>query len=171
MLKKLKFLTTLYIYKLQGFLGLKKSDIMKAINDYYRSDFQKLSKNDVAVIMPHCLISTKCPAKFSKSDGVLCSKCKMCGCGTIRETAEQKGYQFYITPSVGFTKRLVQRKSLKGIIGVACDYEIEKGINSEKISGRGVKLNGSRIKTQGLRLHEYNCIDNNVDWEKIEELM
>ena len=68
-------------------------------------------------------------------------------------------------------KRLVQRKNLKGIIGVACDYEIEKGINSEKISGRGVKLNGSRVKTQGLRLHEYNCIDNNVDWEKIEELM
>ena len=116
MIKKLKFLANLYLYKLQSFLGLKKPDIMKAINDYYRSDFEKLNSKDIAVIMPHCLISTKCPAKFSKSDGVLCSKCKMCGCGNIRETAEQKGYQFYITPSVGFTKRLVQRKKLKGIM-------------------------------------------------------
>ncbi|MDH4028748.1 MAG: DUF116 domain-containing protein, partial [Nitrospirota bacterium] len=120
MLKKIKFLTHLYFYRLRGTLGLKRSDIMPVINDYYRDDFRKLNKEDVAVILPHCLIYEKCPAKFSKSDGVLCTKCDLCGCGKIHESARQKGYQFYITPSVGFTKRLVQRKKLKGIIGVAC---------------------------------------------------
>ena len=150
---------------------MKRSDIMPAINDYYRVDFKKLDKKDVAVILPHCLIGEKCPARFSKSDGILCSKCNLCGCGDIRESAEHKGYQFYISPSVGFTKRLTYRKNLKGIIGVACDYEIEKGIHSENLNNNGVKLNGSRIKTQGLRLHVYDCIRNNVDWNKIEELM
>lgn len=144
---------------------------MPAINEYYRDEFVKLKKEDVAVIMPHCLINEKCPAKFSKTDGIICSNCHLCGCGKIHDTAIQKGYQFYISPSVGFTKRLVQRKELKGIIGVACDYEIERGLDSEKLTSLGVRLNGSRIKTQGLRLHEYDCINNNVDWEKIEELM
>lgn len=171
MLKKLKFVGHIYLYKLQSLLGIKKSNIMPTINEYYKADFQKLDRKDIAVILPHCLISKKCPAKFSKSDGVICSKCSLCGCGKIRESAEQKGYQFYISPSVGFTKRLSYRKKLKGIIGVACDYEIEKGIHSENLNNNGVRLNGARIKTQGLRLEAYDCISNSVDWEKIEKLM
>jgi hypothetical protein len=171
MLSKLKFLGYLYLYKLQGVLGLKRVDIMSVINDYYRQDFRKIAKKDVAVILPHCLIGDKCPARFSKSDGVLCKKCELCGCGKIRDIAEQKGYQFYISPSVGFTKRLARRKHLKGLIGVACDYEIEKGIASENISDNGVKIESARIKTQGLRLNLYDCVRNTVDWDKIEELM
>ncbi|MBI5664341.1 MAG: DUF116 domain-containing protein [Nitrospirae bacterium] len=171
MFGKLKFLGHIYTYKLQGMLGLKRTDIMSTINDYYRKEFQKLRKEDIAVILPHCLIDDKCPARFSKSDGVLCSKCKLCGCGKIFESAENKGYQFYITPSVGFTKRLVQRKNIKGVIGIACDYEIEKGIHSEKITALGIRINGTRVKTQGIRLHVYDCIKNSVDWDKIEEIM
>ena len=171
MLRKLKFLGYLYLYKLQGLLGLKRTDIMAVINGYYRDDFRKIAKKDVAVILPHCLIGDKCPARFSKSEGVLCKKCELCGCGKIRDIAEQKGYQFYISPSVGFTKRLARRKHLKGLIGVACDYEIEKGIASENISDNGVKIESARIKTQGLRLNVYDCVRNTVDWDKIEELM
>jgi len=171
MLKKFKFIINLYRYKLQGLLGLKRSDIMTSINDYYRDDFHQLDKKDVAVILPHCLIADKCPAKFSKLDGVLCKNCDRCGCGKINESAGQKGYQFYISPSVGFTRRLVQRKHLKGIIGVACDYEIEKGIAAENISNNGVKIDSRRIKTQGLRLNVYDCIENSVDWDKVEELL
>ena len=171
MLNKLKLLANLCIYRLQGFLGLERSDIMKAINEYYLPSFRKLAKKDVGVILPHCLIGDKCPAKFSKTDGIICRKCDLCGCAGIQESALSKGYQFYITPSVGFTKRLAQRKGLKGIIGVACDYEIEKGIHSEKIRGNGVRMNGMSIKTQGIRLHMYDCLHNDVDWDKIEELM
>jgi hypothetical protein len=72
---------------------------------------------------------------------------------------------------VGFTKRLIQRKQLKGVIGVACDYEIERGLSSEKVTGNGVRVNGTSVKTQGLRLSVYDCIENTVDWEKIDELM
>lgn len=171
MLKKIKFLAYLYMYRLQGALGMKRTDIMSVINDYYREDFRKIAKKDVAVILPHCLISDKCPARFSKSEGVICKKCELCGCGKIRDSAEQKGYQFYISPSVGFTKRLARRKHLKGVIGVACDYEIEKGIATEKISDNGVKIESVRIKTQGMRLDVYDCVHNSIDWEKIEELM
>lgn len=171
MVKKLKLAANLYLYKLKGLLGLDRSDIMKVINDYYRPAFKSLDRKDVAVILPHCLIADKCPAKFSKTEGIICKKCALCGCARIQESAVAKGYQFYITPSVGFTKRLIQRKGLKGIIGVACDYEIEKGLHSEKIKGNGVRMNGNGIKTQGVRLDIYDCLHNNVDWDRIEELM
>jgi hypothetical protein len=171
MMKKLEFAFHLYIYKVQCMLGLKRSDIMTRVNNYYRDSFRKLDKSDIAVILPHCLISEKCPGRFSKSDGILCKKCDLCRCGEIYEDAENKGYQFYITPSVGFTKRLINRKSLKGIIGVACDYEIDKGIASENFSINGVHIDSARVKTQGIRLHVYDCIHNSVDWEKIKELM
>ncbi|MEW6599865.1 MAG: DUF116 domain-containing protein [Nitrospirota bacterium] len=171
MLNKLKFLGNIYAYKLRILLGLKRSNIMSVINAYYREEFLKLRKEDIAVILPHCLIDNKCPAKFSKIDGVLCNKCKLCGCGKIFESAEKKGYQFYITPSVGFTKRLVQRKKIKGVIGIACDYEIDRGIHSEKITDLGIRINGTSVKTQGIRLHLYDCINNSVDWDKIEEIM
>jgi len=171
MLKKLNFFLKLHLYKIQGLLGLERCDIMSIINDYYRTDFLKIDKKDIAVILPHCLIAHKCPAKFSKSEGVVCNKCNLCGCGKIYAIAEQKGYQFYISPSVGFTKRLAQRNGLKGVIGVACDYEIKRGIRSEKIRGKGLKISGDSIKTQGVRLDVYDCINNDVDWEKIEKLM
>jgi hypothetical protein len=150
---------------------MKRSDIMSVLNRYYKPEFDKLKKSDVAVILPHCLIGDKCPAKFSKYDGILCTKCDLCGCGRIFESAEYKGYQFYISPSVGFTKRLVQRKGIKGVIGVACDYEIERGIHSENITRQGVRINGSGVKTQGIRLEVYDCIKNNVDWDEVERLM
>lgn len=171
MIKKLKFIGLLSLYKLQCVLGLKRSDIIPSINEYYRPDFRKLDKKDVAVILPHCLIHDRCPARFSKTDGIVCTKCDLCGCGKIYEAAEQKGYQFYITASVGFTKRLVERKKIKGVIGVACDYEIEKGIRSEKITNNGVKINRANVKTQAVYLDVYDCVNNSVDWEKIEELL
>ncbi len=171
MLEKIKFICFLNMYKIQVMLGLKRLDIMSVINEYYRADFEKLNKSDVAVMLPHCLIGDKCPAKFSKSNGILCNKCDLCRCGDIKILAEQKGYQFYISPSVGFTKRLSQRKRLKGIIGVVCDYEIERGINSEKITDNGVRVESARIITQGIRLDVFDCINNSVDWEKIEKMI
>ncbi|UCD35782.1 MAG: DUF116 domain-containing protein [Nitrospiraceae bacterium] len=171
MIRKLKLLLSIYSYKLRCLLGLKRTDIMSTINEYYREAFRTLRKEDIAVILPHCLIADRCPARFSKQDGVICSKCSLCGCGKVFESAQRRGYQFYITPSVGFTRRLVRRKNIKGVIGIACDYEIEKGIHSEKITALGVRLNGTSVKTQGIRLQAYDCIKNNVDWDRIEEIM
>jgi len=171
MLRKIRFLLNIYKYKFQVLLGLERSDIMSVINDYYRSTFRHIDKKDVAVILPHCLIDDNCPARFSKFDGVICKKCSLCKCGDIYASAEEKGLQFYISPSVGFTRRLVQRKGLRGIIGIACDYEIERGMHSEKITSMGVRVNGSSVKTQGVRLQVYNCTNNSVDWDSIESII
>lgn len=171
MVRKLHFLLNIYSYKIRGALGLKQFDIMPVINKYYRDSFGKLEARDIAVILPHCLIHDKCSAKFSKSTGILCTKCGLCNCGEMFEKAEGRGYQFYISPSVGFTKRLVGRKNIKGVIGACCDYEIERGIHTERITNRGVRVDGTGVKTQGVRLAVYDCIKNDADWKKIESLI
>ena len=170
---KLKFFFGISFFPLKGLLakfGIR-YNIMDIINDYYKPDFKKLSTNDVAVMLPHCLISDKCPAKFSKADGILYVSCGLCRCGEIREVSRKKGYQFYITPSVGFTKRLAERKRIKGLIGVACDYEIKRLVSKEKLSSKGGHINDLAVIPQGIYIHDYNCIKNTVDWEKLKSLI
>lgn len=140
-------------------------------NEIYREDFKKVPVAERAVFLPHCLIHQKCPAKFSKEDGILCIKCHRCRCGEIRDLAEAYGYQFYITPSVGFTKRLAQRKHVRAAIGTTCLFEIERGLRTEKIASHGVVLKSEAVIPQITLTRDYNCIDNDTDWERIMRLI
>lgn len=173
MKKKLKFFFGISFFPLKrmlNFFGIK-YNVMDIINDYYKEDFKKISPKDVAVMMPHCLISDKCPARFSKQDGILCTNCGLCRCGEIKELSRKKGYQFYITPSVGFTKRLAERKEIKGLIGAACDYEIKRLVTKERLSSKGGHLKDSTVIPQGIYILNYNCIKNEVDWDKLKSLI
>lgn len=165
---KFKFLTALLMFPiLSCFKKRSLSNLVKTANNYYRTTFNQTPAKDKAVILPHCLISRKCPAKFSKEDGIMCINCKLCKCGEIKILCEEQGVQFYITPSVGFTKRLTDRKQLQAALGTACDYEIERGIRSTRFSMKGVDLKGRRVIPQVVLTAKYNCLENDVDWERL----
>lgn len=115
--------------------------------------------------MPHCLINRDCPAKFSKAEGILCVKCKRCRCGEVKELAESYGYQFYITPSTGFTRRLAQRKNIKAAIGTTCLYEIERHFKEEKVTLKGIALKGKRVIPQVHLTDDNDCVNNGTDWD------
>jgi hypothetical protein len=174
MFKKIAFVIKLSLYpfsKLLNKLGVK-YDVTKVINDYYDEDFKKVSIKKRAVLLPHCLIHKKCPAKFSKEDGILCISCGLCGCGDIKKFAEEKGYQFYITPSFGFTRRLIARKKLQAIIGAACDYEITKGLKNERVNPKGFHV-GKKAKTvpKAVYISKYDCVNNNLDWDYLKKFI
>ena len=101
----------------------------------------------------------------------MCKSCGLCKCGEIKELCEQKGYQFYISPSVGFTKRLTQRKQIKAAIGAACMYEIKKGMNNERITLNGVNIKQTKVIPQAISMPKYDCIDNNLDWDKLKRMI
>jgi hypothetical protein len=84
---------------------------------------------------------------------------------------EDLGWQFYISPSANFTRRLARRKNISAAIGVACDYEIERGIKSTRINGNGVHLSGRRLIPQVIRAARYDCMNNDVDWEKLRKMI
>ena len=123
------------------------------------------------MILPHCLIGEKCKARFSKEEGVLCVDCKQCRCGEIRALCQEKGWQFYISPSTGFTKRLVQRKGIRAAVGAACAFEIEKGIRATPITLKGVRLKRRKVIPQIILTARYDCLKNDIDWELLTRII
>ena len=164
---RLKFVSAFFFFPMRSLLGRVglRYDISKIANAYYRKAFDRVPAADKAVILPHCLIGEKCKAHFSKEDGILCMKCKQCRCGEVRVLCEEKGWQFFISPSANFTKRLVQRKGIRAAIGAACDFEIEKGIRSTPITPRGVRLKERKVIPQVILTARYDCLNNDIDWE------
>ena len=167
---RLKFVSAVFFFPMRSFLwriGIR-WDISGISNAYYREEFDRIPAADRAVILPHCLIDDGCKARFSKDDGVLCTRCGQCNCGEIRLLCEERGWQFYITPSANFTKRLVQRKGIRAAVGAACDFEIERGIRSTRITLRGVRLKKKKVIPQVVPTARYDCMDNDIDWERLK---
>jgi uncharacterized protein len=170
---RLKFISACFFFPMRTLLervGLH-YDISKIANAYYREAFDLIPAADKAVILPHCLIGEKCKAHFSKEDGILCVKCKQCRCGEVRSLCEEKGWQFFISPSTNFTKRLVQRKGIRAAIGAACDFEIEKGIRSTPITPRGVHLQQRKVIPRVILTARYDCLNNDIDWELLRRMI
>jgi hypothetical protein len=170
---KFRLLLALVLFRFRRaftFLGVS-FDFAQAVNDYYREAFNRVPLSEKAVILPHCLTGAKCAARFSKNDGVVCMKCMQCRCGEIHKLCEELGWQFYISPSANFTRRLARRKNIGAAIGVACHYEIERGIKSTRITGKGVHLNGRRLIPQVIMADRFDCINNDVDWEKLKRMI
>jgi len=136
---KFKFLTALLLFPIRSLFAETEaqSDLVRTANDYYHGSFNQTPARDTAVVLPHCLVDRKCQAKFSKEDGILCVNCKLCRCGEIKVLCQERGIQFYITPSVGFTKRLADRKQLGAALGVTCGFEIERGLKSTRLTLKG----------------------------------
>jgi hypothetical protein len=170
---RLKFISAFFFFPLRSLLGRLglRYDISSIANAYYREAFRRIPAAQKAVILPHCLIGDKCQARFSKEEGILCMRCKNCRCGEIRTLCQEKGWQFYISPSTGFTKRLVRRKGIQAAVGAACDFEIEKGIRSTPITIKGVRLKKNRVIPQVLLAARYDCISNDIDWERLRGII
>ena len=170
---RLKFVSAFFFFPMRSFLekfGLR-YDISRIANAYYRDEFNRTPTESKAVILPHCLIGEKCKARFSKDEGVLCADCKQCRCGEVRALCKEKGWQFYISPSTGFTKRLVQRKGIRAAIGAACAFEIEKGIRATPITLKGVRLKRRKVIPQVVLTDRYDCLKNDINWELLKRII
>ncbi len=167
---RLKFVSAFFFFPFRSFLGRLgiRYDIARIANAYYRDEFNRAPAEAKAVILPHCLIGEKCAARFSKEEGVLCKECTQCRCGEIRALCREQGWQFYISPSAGFTKRLVQRKGIRAAVGAACAFEIEKGIRATPITLKGVRLKRRKVIPQVIVTARYDCLDNAIDWDLLK---
>ena len=170
---RLKFISAFFFFPVRPFLGRLGLgyDISGIANAFYREEFNRVPPESKAVILPHCLIGETCKARFSKEEGVLCVDCKQCRCGEIRTLCREKGWQFYISPSTGFTKRLVQRKGIRAAVGAACAFEIEKGIRATPITLKGVRLKRRKVIPQVVLTARYDCLANDIDWELLRRMI
>ncbi|PKN60160.1 MAG: hypothetical protein CVU53_04500 [Deltaproteobacteria bacterium HGW-Deltaproteobacteria-11] len=170
---KFEFLRALILFPIRSLFAEEGalSDMVRTANAYYRASFNRTPAIDKAVMLPHCLVSRKCPAKFSKEDGILCVSCKLCKCGEIKALCEERGMQFYITPSMGFTKRLADRKQLRAALGITCGFEIGRGLKSTRLTLKGVDLRERRVIPQVVLTTKYDCMDNDADWDLLRRII
>jgi hypothetical protein len=170
---KFNFLRALLLYPVRSFFagGEAQTHLVGTANAYYRAAFNQTSAKDKAVMLPHCLISPKCPAKFSKEDGIICVNCKLCKCGEIKSLCEQQGIQFYITPSIGFTKRLTTRKKLRAALGVTCAFEVGRGLTSTRLTLKGIVLKERRVIPQVVLTTSDDCLSNDADWDLLRRII
>mgnify|MGYP001212053294 CR=1 FL=1 len=170
---RLKFISAFFFFPIRSFLGRLglSYDISGIANAFYREEFNRVPAESKAVILPHCLIGAECKARFSKVEGVRCVDCKQCRCGEIRSLCQERGWQFYISPSTGFTKRLVQRKGIRAALGAACEFEIAKGIRATPITLKGVSLKKKKVIPQLILTNRYNCLENDIDWELLKRII
>lgn len=114
------------------------------------------------VFLPHCLRSSDCPSKLGKYgyELVSCGRCNVC---TFKKFAEEKGYSVFIVPGASMIKKiLVDYPNPEIVIGVACDAELKEGIDMMK---------KAKINSKGLKLLKDGCVNTEVDFEKLKNML
>ncbi len=144
-------------------------------NNYYlKSDkmidveerLKHISPSQRVLLLPHCLRpSQSCPGKYTKQ-GLECpeSCTEVCATGRLRRAALNLGYKgVCIAPGGQLALRYIKEKSPQGIVAVACQKELEEGIQGVQ------ELTGNKELSpiiMVIPLEIDGCIDTEVDIER-----
>lgn len=137
--------------------------IIEARNLVFYPEFVRTPYNERVVIVPQCIRWIKCPAKLDAHKGIDCLKCGKCRVKEIIEKGEKLGYKAVgVSPGGTFSKRLLKVHKAKAVIGVACGFELEEGMDACVKYG---------IAAQGIPLSKGGCINTFFDYDRLFELM
>jgi hypothetical protein len=115
------------------------------------------------IVLPQCLRSLECPAKFSSIDGARCAKCDKCKITSITKKAEEMGYKgVYIAPGGGFVKRILKKIRPKAVIGVGCPVEVYWGLQGVSDAG---------LIGYGVLLLRDGCVMTDIDLDELFTVM
>lgn len=124
-------------------------------NTANRESFKKSTSR--IMFVPHCIRSLDCPALPTR-DGIQCVECGRCVLGELRKKAESEGYDFYIVTGSSFVERILRKSKADGVLVIACNYEINKGIRA---------LRGSKLPILGIPLLKDGCFNTCVDLDEV----
>lgn len=132
-------------------------------NILFRNTFAQVPYNERIIVVPQCLRSAECPAKFNSIEGAKCMECGKCKIKEISKKAKELGYiGVYIAPGSSFIKRIVKKTKPKALIGLGCPYEVNLGLLD--VSSKG-------IPCQGVMLLNSGCVTTDVDLNAAFEAM
>ncbi|MBW2984294.1 DUF116 domain-containing protein [Candidatus Woesearchaeota archaeon] len=128
-------------------------------NKRYKEDFRKTPYSKRAIFLPQCLRSRNCPAKTT-NEGIKCVACGKCSIHKVKKLAEKLGYRFFIVPGASLVKKLVKKHKPKGVIGVACNPELNESLKAAP---------GFGVAPQCIALLKDGCVNTKVDWDKVRK--
>jgi hypothetical protein len=132
-------------------------------NILFKNTFSMVPYNQRIIIIPQCLRSMDCPAKFNSVEGAKCVECGKCKIKEISKKAKELGYiGTYIAPGGGFVKRIIKKTKPGAMIGIGCPYEVNLGLL--EVSSKGIPCQGVTLLTNG-------CVTTDVDLNTVFETM
>jgi hypothetical protein len=121
------------------------------------------------LLLPHCLRkSNSCKAKYD-NHGLQCAECNPeCSINKLRKAALKYGYKgVCVAPGGRLAVKYVKEKNPKAVVAIACDKELEEGIQGvENLAQENIKPVMVIIP-----LLKDGCLDTEVDNAKAVEVI
>lgn len=124
-----------------------------------QSGNKKYDKDDILILLPHCLQYSECPYKITRTINN-CKRCGKCSIGKLSEIGCEKGLQVRVVTGGTAARNIVEKLKPKIILSVACERDLLSGIVDVK-----------KIPVLGVLNKRPNgpCFNTTVDLDKIEE--
>lgn len=157
------------IMMLANLFNIKKSIIRKFYVDFnniaVKTMEKKHKKEEVIVLLPHCLQNADCSFKIT-NDISNCRNCGKCTIADILRITKEKGVQCFVVTGGTAARNIVKNLKPKMILSVACERDLTSGIiDVGKIPVIGIvneRPNGPCYNT---------CVDVNILKEKLDSII
>ncbi len=124
-----------------------------------KANTKKTNKDNILILLPHCLQNDKCTIKIT-NDINNCKSCGQCDIGDIVKLKEKYGINIVVATGGTLARAWIKKTKPKCIIAVACERDLSSGINDIK-----------HIPVMGVLNDRPNgpCFNTRIDIEKIDE--
>lgn len=159
------FLTIQYFryLKILKFFKFKEKEVqnffIKINNQVCLQSKFKFEKEDVIILLPHCIQKSSCRIKITSNIN-WCKKCGNCDIEKILNLKEKYKISIYVATGGTLARKIIKEKKPKAIIAVACERDLISGI---------LDCKGSNIIGVYNQRPNGPCFDTRVDIEKIEK--
>jgi len=86
-----------------------------------------LTKDEVLVLLPHCLQNTRCGIRIT-TDLSQCKECGQCEIGALKKSVLSRGIKGYVVTGSTLAKKVIKEHMPKAILAVACHHDLFEGI-------------------------------------------
>ena len=161
-------------FNIDKITGLSVSESITVIEDLIEANIKNclhkehfLKTNKRVLFLPHCCrkyMDSRCKADFDPvTSSYLCNHCSNdCQVNEATKLAKKVNYDVYVLPGSSCVKKIFQKNSYSGIIGIACTEEI--GLAS-KI------LERFNIAAQNIPLIKNGCSGTQFNFETLKKII
>lgn len=161
-------------FKVDKITGLPVCDSITVIEDLIEANIKNslhkthfLNANKRVLFLPHCCrkyMDSRCKATFDpETASYLCAHCsKDCQVHKATLLAKKQNYDVYVLPGSSCVKKIFQKKTYDGIVGVACTEEI----------GLATKiLERANIASQNIPLIKNGCAATQFNFVTLQRIL
>lgn len=145
------------------FVGISKDEIRKIFikinNAYIYSNKYNFNREDLIILIPHCIQNHNCKLKVTNDIGN-CKKCGKCKINELLQLKEKYNTKTFIATGGTLARKIIIDNRPKAVIAVACERDLTSGVKDVK----GIPVLGVfNSRPNGP------CVDTNINIKEVEE--